>query len=74
MDYLLAEVGRVERLLGNLQADSIGGAFLKGSRMAKLNVSTISTAPGAENPRSSQMYTSTAKQTLSFHNDVVGML
>lgn len=48
-DYLLPEVGRVEPRWGNLQAASIGGAFLKGSRMAKLNVS--SSPPGAENPR-----------------------
>lgn len=35
MDYLLPEVGRVEPRWGNLQAGSIGGAFLKGNRMAK---------------------------------------
>lgn len=56
-DYLLPEVGRVEPRWGNLQAGAIGGAFLKGSRMAKLNVSTVSTPPGAENPWSPQMST-----------------
>lgn len=49
-DYLLLEVGRLEPHWGNLQAGSIGGAVLKGSRMAKLNVSTVNTPPGAENP------------------------
>lgn len=59
-DYLLPEVGRVERLWANLQAASIGVAFLKGSRMAKLNVSTISPPPGAQNPRSPQISFGTA--------------
>lgn len=59
-DYLLPEVGRVERLWGNLQASSIGVAFLKGSRMAKFNVSTIGPPPGAENPRSPRISSGTA--------------
>lgn len=67
-DYLLPKVGRVERLWGNLQAGSIGVAFLKGSRMAKLNVSTISTPPRAEDPRSPQISfgTATANAPISY--------
>ena len=57
MDYLLPEVGRVEPHCGNLQAGSIGGAFLKGNRMAKRNVSAVSSPPETENPESPHMST-----------------
>lgn len=64
--YLQPRVGRLEPRWGNLLAASIGGAFLKGIRMAKSNVSTTTsplppdpttTSPtaGPQNPRSPKM-------------------